>query len=88
MRKQADLSHLDPNFQEQVQNLIRKYWSVFDKQSVFVPVIYYKCIINTGTAWPITVKKILYSAQETIIMWHCISALAKIGHIHQITDGS
>jgi hypothetical protein len=33
-------------------------------------------------------KKILYGARETIIMQRCISALDKVGHIHQITDGS
>ncbi len=88
MKKQIDLSHLEPNFWEQVYNLICKYWSVFDKRGVFVPVKYYKYVINTGTARPIAVKKILYGTQETIIMQRCISALAKVGHIRQITDGS
>jgi hypothetical protein len=46
VRKQVDLSHFKPDFQEQVYNLIREYWSVFDKQRVFVPVKYYKCVIN------------------------------------------
>jgi hypothetical protein len=89
MQKQVDLSHLQPDFREQVYNLTCKYWSVFDEQGVFVPVKYYKCVFDTGTAQPIAVKKILYGAQETIIMQHCILALAKVGHICQeITDGS
>jgi hypothetical protein len=67
---QVDLSHLKPDFREQVYNLIHKYWSVFNKQGVFVPVKYYKCVIDTGTAQPIAVNKILYGAQETIIMQH------------------
>jgi hypothetical protein len=33
------------------------------------------------------VKKILYGERETVIMRHCIAALAKVGHIEQITDG-
>ena len=88
MQKQVDLSHLEPDFQEQVYNLICKYWLAFDKWGVFVPVKYYQCVINTGIAQPIAVKKILYGARETIIMRCCILALAKVSHIHQIRDGS
>ena len=60
---------------------------MFDKRGVFVPVKNYECGINTGTACPIAVKKIIYGKQETIIMQRCILALAKVGHIRQITDG-
>jgi hypothetical protein len=50
MHKQVDLSHLDPDQQEQVYNLIREFWSVFDERGVFVPVNNYECVIDTGTA--------------------------------------
>jgi hypothetical protein len=50
MRKQVDLSHLNLNFWEQAYNLIHEYWLVFDERGVFIPVKYYKCIIDTGTA--------------------------------------
>jgi hypothetical protein len=59
MRKDVDLSHLDPDLQEQVYSMIREFWSVFDSKGVFVPVKNYECVINTGTARPIAVKKIL-----------------------------
>jgi hypothetical protein len=59
MRKELDLSHLDPDLHERIYAIIRKYWSVFDKKGVFVPVKNYECVINTGTARPISVKKIL-----------------------------
>jgi hypothetical protein len=36
--KQVDLSHLNPNQQEQVYSLIHEFWLVFDKMGVFVPV--------------------------------------------------
>jgi hypothetical protein len=88
MRKQTDLSHLNPDQQEQVYNLICEFWSVFDERGVFVPVKNYECVIDTRTAPPIAVKKIFYGEQETVIMQGCILALAKIGHIRQITDGS
>ena len=87
MRKDLDLSHLDPNLQEKINAIIRKYWSVFDEKGVFVPVKNYECVIDTGTARPISVKKILYGERETIIMRKCITALAKVRHIVQTTDG-
>ena len=87
MRKDRDLSHLDPDLQENIYAIIKKYWSVFDEKGVFVPVKNYGCIIDTGTARPISVKKILYRERETIIMRKCIVALAKVGHIVQTTEG-
>jgi hypothetical protein len=87
MRKDLDLSHLDPPLQERIYALIQKYWSVFSKKGVFIPVKNYECVINTGSARPISVKKILYGERETIIMHKCIAALAKVGHIVQTTDG-
>ncbi len=38
LKEQLDLSHLDPPTQLTVINLIKKYWSVFDKRGVWVPV--------------------------------------------------
>ncbi len=87
MRIDLDLSHLDPDLQERIYSIVWKYWSVFDEKGVFVPVKNYKCLIDTGTARPISVKKILYGERETIIMRKCIAALAKVGHIIQTTDG-
>jgi hypothetical protein len=87
MRRDLDLSHLDPNLQERIYGIIQKYWSVFDEKGVFVPVKNYECIIDTGTARPNSVKKNLYGERETIIMLKCIAALAKVGHIVQTTDG-
>jgi hypothetical protein len=88
MRKKTDLSHLNPNLQEKIYSVIREYWSVFDERGVFIPVKNYECVIDTGNAQPIAVKKILYGERKTVIMQKCISALAKVGHIHQVTDGS
>jgi len=87
MRKDLDLSHLDPNLQEKIYAIIRQYWSVFNEKGVFVPVKNYEFVIDTGTARPISVKKILYGECETIIMRTCIAALAKVGHIVQTTEG-
>jgi hypothetical protein len=47
----------------------------------------YSCMIDTGSAKPIAIKKIHYGPQETPIMEKCIASLAKLGHIRQIHDG-
>ena len=87
MHQEVDLSHLNPDLQEKIYSLIREFWSVFNIKGIFVPVKYYECIIDTGNARPIDVKKILYREHKTVIMQHCIAAVAKVGHIKQITDG-
>ncbi len=68
MKRDMDLSHLKPNLQERIYNVIRRHWSVFDKKGVFVPVKHYECVIDTRNSRPIAVKKILYGKRETIIM--------------------
>jgi hypothetical protein len=88
MRQDMDLSHLSPTLQDKLYNIIREHWSVFDKKGVFVLVKNFECMIDTGRARPIAVKKILYGECKTEIMQKCIAALAKVGHIQQITDGS
>ncbi len=47
----------------------------------------YQCIIDTGNAKPIAVKKIMYDPKKMVIMHKSIAALAKVGHIHQKNDG-
>ena len=73
MRAELDLSHLPAEIQEQVYSLIREFWSVFDDKGYTVPVKNYECIIDTGSARPIAVKKILYGENETRIMRQCIA---------------
>jgi hypothetical protein len=68
-------------------SLIQEFWSVFDSKGVTVPVKSYGCIIDTGSAWPIAIKKINYGDNKTEIMRKCIAALAKVGQIRQIHDG-
>ena len=47
----------------------------------------YECIIDTGSDWPIAIKKINYGDNETAIMRKCIAALSNVGHIFQTHDG-
>ena len=87
LRKNLDLSHLDPATQNALTSLIKKYWAVFDESTYFVPVKHYECVIDTGTARPIAVKKINYGPREIPKMRACIAALEKVGHVVQIHDG-
>ncbi len=84
---QLNLSHLHPSVQAKVTALVKKYWSVFGKHGVWVPVWNYECIIDTGAAHPIAVKKIQYGPKELPIMRKAILALEKVGHIRQMHDG-
>jgi hypothetical protein len=57
LRKELDLSHLDASVRNMVYRLIQKYWSIFDDKGQFIPVKDYSCVIDTGSAKPISVKK-------------------------------
>jgi hypothetical protein len=83
----CSVSHLDPDVGDRIYALVIKYWSVIDDKGVFIPVKNYECVIDTGDAPPIAVKKILYRPKETPIMRDAIAALAKVGQIRQITNG-
>ncbi len=87
LREQLDLSHLDPSIQLKVTDLIKEFWSVFNERGVWVPVRNYECVIDTGKAPPIAIKKIQYGPKEIPIMRKAIAALEKVGHIRQIHDG-
>ena len=87
LRAQLDLSHLLPKDANALLAVIKEYWCVFSKRGTFTPIHNYQCIIDTGTAKPIAVKKILYSPREIQIMQKSIAAFEKVGHIRQIHDG-
>jgi hypothetical protein len=79
--------HLNSTIRDRVYQLLQKYWSVFDDKGQFIPVKDYTCLIDTGNACPICVKKINYGSREIPIMRKCIALLAKLGHIRQIHNG-
>ncbi len=84
--KELNLSHLQPEECKCLTALIKKYWCVFDERGTFVPIQHFHCIIDTGSAAPIAVKKIHYGPREVLIMRKSIAALAKMGKIRQIHD--
>ena len=63
---------------------------MFDKRGIFTPICYYKCVIDTGNAAPIAIKKILYGPREIHVMHKGITVLTvleKVGQFCQIHDG-
>jgi hypothetical protein len=78
--------HLPPEHATALLNLIKEYWCVFDDRGTFTPVRHYQCVIDTGNAPPIAIKKILYGLQEILIMRKSIATLEKVGQIRQIHD--
>jgi hypothetical protein len=87
IKSKLSIDHLSPANAAAVVALIKHYWAMFDKRGTFTPIWDYKCVIDTGTAAPIAIKKINYGTRETPIMRKCIAALEKVGHIIQIHDG-
>ena len=87
LKTELDVSHLGKDEAEALVSLIKEYWCVFDDRGTFVPVCNYECIIDTGTAAPIAIKRIRYGPRDIPIMRKCISALAKVGQIEQVHDG-
>ena len=87
MKTELDVSHLARDEAAALVSLIQKYWCVFDDRGTFVPVRNYECIIDTGTASPIAIKRIRYGPREIPIMRKCITLLEKLGHIRQIHGG-
>jgi hypothetical protein len=55
--QELNLSHLSPKQGDQLSALIKCYWSIFEDRGTFTPVRHYQCIIDTGSASPIAVKK-------------------------------
>jgi hypothetical protein len=87
LRTDLDVFHLSPEYVATLIKVINKYWCVFNERGLFTPIPNYECIINTGTAAPIAIKKILYGPREIPIMQKSIAAYAKVGQIRQINDG-
>ncbi len=87
LRKELNLSHLSKEHADALTAVIKKYWCVFDKRGTFVPIRDYECVIDTGNAAPIPIKKILYGPRKIPIMRKSIAALAKVRQIRQIHNG-
>jgi hypothetical protein len=66
----VNVSHLHPDQQTQVYDLIREFWPAFDKRGVFLPVKNYDCVIDTGNACPIAVKKTLQTSDRHHVTMH------------------
>ncbi len=82
-----NISHLPNDIAQQLTELIKEFWCVFNEQGLFVPVKDYKCSIDTGSHCPIAAKKINYGPRESPIMERCIKQLLSLNQIEEIHDG-
>lgn len=87
LRKDLKVDHLQCPVQIRLTNLIKKYWTIFDEKGLFIPVRDYECVIDTGSARPITVSNINYGPRETPIMNKYIATLLKLCHTEQTHRG-
>ena len=81
-----DVLHLTPSQQTIITALIKKYWCVFSKEGVTIPVKNYECEINTGDAKPIACMNVTFGPRKLPIIEKAISKLLSLWHIEQIYD--
>ncbi len=58
IKSELSLDHLSPADAAEIVALIKQCWTMFDKRGTFTTIRLYECVINTGTAAPISIKKI------------------------------
>ncbi len=87
LRSDLDVSHLTPDQQTTVMNLIKKYWRVFCKEGVTTPVKDYECEIDTVDAKPIACRNATFGPRELPIIEKAIAKLLDLDHIEQIYEG-
>ena len=88
LREHLDVAHLTPPRQLELTNLIKKYWRVFCKEGVPLPVKDYECEIDTGNARPIACKNPTFGPREQPIIEKAIAKLVELGHVKQIHDSA
>ena len=71
LKSELDVSHLSQENASALIGLIKEYWCVFDERGIFTPVWYYQCVIGTGNASPIAIKKNCM-AQERFLLGKCV----------------
>jgi hypothetical protein len=84
LRTNLKTDHLPSGIAQQLTDLIKKYWCVFDPEGVGKTIIGYECSIDTGDAKPISCKNINYGPRESAVIMQHLTVLEKIRHIEQI----
>jgi hypothetical protein len=84
LRTNLKTDHLPSGIAQQLTDLIKKYWCVFDPEGVGKTIIGYECSIDTGDAKPIACKNINYGPRESAVIMQHLTVLEKIRHIEQI----
>ena len=81
------ITHLTPEQQKIIVDVVKSKWRVFSKEGVVVPIKNYECEIDTGNAQPIACKKAVFGPREAPIIEAAIAKLVELDHVYQIQDG-
>ena len=87
LKDELIISHLSEFQQNTLLAVIKKYWRVFCKGGVTIPVKDYECEIDTGNAAPIRCKNPTFGPHETPIIEQAIAKLVELKLADQIHDG-
>ena len=87
LRAELDIAHLTEFQQSVLTAVIKKYWRVFSKKGVTMPVKDYECEIDTGDAAPIRCRNPRFGPHETPLIEAAIAKLVELGHVEQIHEG-
>ena len=88
LSESLSISHLTLDQQSSLTSLIQKYWRIFSKKGVTIPVKDYECEIDTGNARPIVCKNIKFSPLELLLIKAAITKILELGHIRQLFEGA
>ena len=87
LRDNLRIAHLSVDRQNQITSLIKRKWGVFRPEGMSIPVLDYKCNIDTGTAPPVRSKAVNFGPRESEIMQPMLDKLESIKQIRQVFDG-
>ena len=78
--------NMDPRLKQRLLALIKKYFCVFAKENVHVPINDYQCHIDTGDAQPVVAKGIRFGMHETPIIQAAIDGLLQKNQVTPDTE--
>ena len=87
LRAGITISCLTTVQQSVLTEVLKKYWRMFIKKGVTIPVKYYECEIDTGNANPIRCRNPTIGPLETPLIEKAIANPVELGHYKQIYYG-
>ena len=76
------------NIKQELIDLIKEFWCIFDEDNVMITIKGYQCVIDTGENKPTVARNIRYGIHETPIMEKAIHGLLSNNQIEADTTSS